>query len=190
MISKLIMKFKIILITVSLFTISLSVFAKPAADSVGVKNNDGKKMVLFKVKAKDTYYSIGRRYDVKPEVLMKFNGSKKATLSIGTIVNVPTDMPYKKSGKVKETSDKAVKETKKEKEKRLAREATEAKAEKESIQKGMLQKNEPDPEEQPATTNPAPVQRPCGAVQPARTTVVAQQVQQVQDTTVSCTNPV
>src|SRR5271155_2302547 len=104
------MKFKILLFTLSLFTISISLFAKPLADSVGVKNNDGKKMILFKVKAKDTYYSIGRRYGIKPEALMKFNGSKKATLSIGSIVEVPTDMPYKKSGKVKETSDKTVKE--------------------------------------------------------------------------------
>ena len=68
------MKFKIILISLSFFTISLNLFAQPVADSVGVKNNDGKKMILFKVKAKDTYYSIGHRYNIKPEVLMKFNG--------------------------------------------------------------------------------------------------------------------
>ena len=109
------MKFKILLFTLSLFTISISLIAKPVADSVGVKNNDGKKMILFKVKAKDTYYSIGRRYGIKPEALMKFNGRKKATLSIGTIVEIPTDQPYKKTGKAKETTDKIVKETKKEK---------------------------------------------------------------------------
>jgi len=166
------MKFKIILITVSLFTISISLFAKPVADSVGVKNNDGKKMILFKVKAKDTYYSIGRRYDIKPEALMKFNGSKKATLSIGAIVEVPTEMPYKKSGKEKETSDKAVKETKKEKEKRLAREAAEAKAEKKH-KKATEEDNTPDP----APVKPTPervVQQPAQVVQ---------QIQQVQDTT-------
>ena len=121
------MKFKILLITVSLFTLVVSLFAKPVIDSVGVKNNDGKKMVLFKVKAKDTYYSIGRRYNVKPEVLMKFNGKKKAVLSIGSIVEVPTDQPYKKSGKGKEITEKIVKETRKEKKARLAREAAEVK---------------------------------------------------------------
>jgi LysM repeat protein len=115
------MKFKILLITLTLFTTSFSVFANTLIDSVGVKNNDGKKMVLFKVKAKDTYYSIGRRYNIKPEVLMKFNGKKKAILSIGTIVEVPTDQPFKKSGKAKET-EQAATETKKEKKERLAKE--------------------------------------------------------------------
>src|ERR1700678_741480 len=122
------MKYKILLITVLLFITSASLFAKPLTDSVGVENNDGKKMILFKVKAKDTYYSIGRRYNVKPAVLMKFNGSKKATLTIGAIVKVPTELPYKKL--TKEPSDKVVKETKKEKATRLEKEAAEEKAEK------------------------------------------------------------
>ncbi len=130
------MKFKILLIALSLFTICTSLFAKPVVDSVGVKNSDGKKLIIFKVKAKDTYYSIGRRYHIQPEALMKFNGKKKAALSIGAIVEVPTDIPYKKSHKEKETSEKVAKsekvgkETKKEKKARLAREAAEARAEK------------------------------------------------------------
>jgi len=130
------MKFKILLITVSLFTIYTSLFAKPVIDSVGVKNSDGKKLILFKVKAKDTYYSIGRRYHIQPEALMKFNGKKKAALSIGAIVEVPTNEPYKKSHKEKETTEKVAKsenvakETKKEKKARLAREAAEARDEK------------------------------------------------------------
>jgi len=120
------MKFKFLLFTIALFTVSFTGFAKTLVDSVGVKNNDGKKMVLFKVKAKDTYYSIGHRYNIKPEVLMKFNGKKKAVLSIGTIVEVPTDIPYKKSKKTEE-ADAPKKETKKEKKERLAREAKEEK---------------------------------------------------------------
>ncbi len=107
------MKFKILLFTISLFTITNASFAASLIDSVGVKNNDGKKMVQFKVKAGDTYYSIGHRYNIKPETLMKFNGSKKQTLSIGAIVNVPTDQPFKKSKK--ETEAVAAKETKKDK---------------------------------------------------------------------------
>ena len=114
------MKFKTLLFTILFFACSVSIFAKPVIDSVGVKNNNGKKVVLFKVKAKDTYYSIGHRYNVKAEVLMKFNNSKKQTLTIGSIVRVPTDLPYKKTEKI-------VKETKKEKKERLAREAREAK---------------------------------------------------------------
>ena len=158
------MKFKILLITVSILAISTSLFAKPFIDSVGVKNNDGKKMILFKVKAKDTYYSIGHRYNIKPEVLMKFNGKKKATLSIGTIVEVPTDQPFKKSSKRKETSDEAVKETKKEKKERLANEnrATEEKAaEKHKHAATEEAANEPAPEQpQPERVAQQPVQQP------------------------------
>ncbi|MDR3696043.1 LysM peptidoglycan-binding domain-containing protein [Mucilaginibacter sp.] len=124
------MKFKLLLITTFSIIISTSLFAKPVIDSVGVKNNDGKKMILFKVKAKDTYYSIGKRYGIKPEALMKFNGKKKAVLSIGTIIEIPTEIPFKKSGKTKETAEAPKKETKKEKKERLAREAKEARGEK------------------------------------------------------------
>jgi LysM repeat protein len=116
----LIMKF-----TTVIFALMLSFFsgsAKTLIDSVGVKNDDGKKVILFKIKAKDTYYSIGRRYHVKPAAIMKYNGSKKETLSIGAIISVPTDVPYKKS-----SAEKIVKETKKEKKARLAREAKEGK---------------------------------------------------------------
>ncbi|HVW96753.1 MAG TPA: LysM peptidoglycan-binding domain-containing protein [Mucilaginibacter sp.] len=105
------MKFKILLLSLTLFAFSAS-FASPV-DSVGVKNNNGKKMILFKVKAGDTYYSIGRRYNVKAETLMKFNGAKKQTLTIGKIINVPTDIPFKSVKKKKEAVVK--KEVKKQK---------------------------------------------------------------------------
>lgn len=118
------MKFNIVLFVASSLFISVSLHAKPVIDSVGVKNQNGKKVVLFKVKPKDTYYSIGRRYNVKPAVIMKFNDSKRETLTIGEIVKVPTDMLYKKSSKNSD-SEKTVKETKKEKKARLAREAKE-----------------------------------------------------------------
>ena len=126
------MKFKILLLIVSLFTFSSS-FAAAFKDSIGVKNNDGKKMVVFKIKSGDTYYSIGHRYNIKPAVLMKFNGAKKETLSLGKIIYVPTDIPFKKSKKessesvAKETKKTKVPEheTKKEKKARLAREAKE-----------------------------------------------------------------
>jgi LysM repeat protein len=142
------MKFKILLATSLLFLVSLSGFAKPFIDSVGVKNNDGKKMIQFKVKPKDTYYSIGRRYNVKPEVLMKFNGSKKAILTIGSIINVPTDQPYKKT-----TKEVAKKETAKEKKVRLAKEAEEARAEKKHKQKEVVA-------EQPVEQAPERLQQP------------------------------
>ncbi len=157
------MKFKIPLITISLFAICTSLFAKPVVDSVGVKNSDGKKLILFKVKAKDTYYSIGRRYHIQPEALMKFNGKKKATLSIGAIVEVPTNEPYKKSHKEKETpekvakSDKAVKETKKEKKARLAAEAQD--------EKKYKHINDKSEQAQDQTSTEQAVQQPAQAVQ-------------------------
>jgi LysM repeat protein len=159
------MKFKILLLTISLFIFSASLFAKPLIDSVGVKNNDGKKMILFKVRAKDTYYSIGRRYNIKAEVLMKFNGSKKATLSIGSIIDVPTDQPFKKSGKSKEASEKAVKETKKEKKERLAQEAKEASEEKKYKHKEKAAEEETPVVVQPVPERVQPVQQPQPPVQ-------------------------
>src|SRR5665213_2263540 len=52
-----------ILIFAAIFSlVSVSVHAKTPVDSIGVRNDDGKKVILFKVKPKDTYYSIGRRY--------------------------------------------------------------------------------------------------------------------------------
>jgi LysM repeat protein len=157
------MKFKILLLTALLFTISTSLFASTVIDSVGVKNNDGKKMILYKVKAKDTYYSIGRRYNIKPELLMKFNGKKKAILSLGSIVEVPTDMPFKKS-KGNETAEKVVKETKKEKKARLEWEATEAKAEKKHKHKAAETQDD-SPAEQPATAPERVTQQPVQQVQ-------------------------
>jgi LysM repeat protein len=175
------MKFKILLITITLFTISTSLFAAAPIDSVGVKNNDGKKMVLFKVKAKDTYYSIARRYGIKPEALMKFNGSKKTTLTIGAIVEVPTEMPFKKSSK--ESSEKSAKETKKEKAARLEREEDEANAEKKKKHKAAERSEETTTSEQ---SQPAPVkviaQQPVQQTQPQVQSTVQPQVEQ-QDST-------
>src|ERR1700759_2367720 len=93
------MKVNILFTSALLFVLSASAFAKPVVDSVGVKSNDGKKMILFKVKEGDTYYSIARKYHLKPEALMKFNGAKKPALTIGKIVEVPTEIPFKASAK-------------------------------------------------------------------------------------------
>ena len=158
------MKLKVLILTISLFIISTSLFAKAHVDSVGVKNDDGKKVVLYKIKAKDTYYSIGRRYGVTPEAIMKYNGSKKATLSIGKVVMVPTDQPYKKSRK--EKAAEAANETKKEKKARLAREAKEEKA---SKRKEDAQAEETPAEEPESAPERVVVQQPVK--QPVQQTV-------------------
>jgi LysM repeat protein len=85
------MNFKLLL-TVFLSAFSISVFARPLADSVGVENHDGKKVILHKLDPKDNFYSIGRRYNVSPKAIMKFNPNAK--MSIGNIIKVPTDRPF------------------------------------------------------------------------------------------------
>ena len=168
------MKINILLFALIFSTLTLSLSAKPVVDSVGVKNVDGKKVILYKVKAKDTYYSIGHKYNVTPEVIMKFNGSKKATLTIGNIVKVPTGETFKKSGKKstekseepekkksKKSEEPSHKETKKEKKARLAREEREEKEERAA--KRRKARKEAAEEEKPAPIglkpNPPTVQQ-------------------------------
>jgi len=61
-------------------------------DSIGVENANGKKIILHQVVAKDTYYSISRRYGIGPKIIMSYNNEKY--LSIGVIVKVPTEIPF------------------------------------------------------------------------------------------------
>ena len=86
------MKFKLLLLTIILSAFSLSVFARPITDSVGVENQNGKKIILHKLDPKDNYYSIGRRYNVSPKAIIKYNNNAK--LTIGTVIKVPTERPY------------------------------------------------------------------------------------------------
>ena len=90
-----IMKFKILLFTVLLFTVSASVFGSSLRDSIGIENNNGKKVILHKLDPKDNYYSLGRRYNVSPKAIIQFNNN--AVLVIGNIVKVPTDRPFLES---------------------------------------------------------------------------------------------
>ncbi|MDB5029646.1 LysM peptidoglycan-binding domain-containing protein [Mucilaginibacter sp.] len=92
------MKLKNLLFITPLLTLSLSLFAKPMLpDSVGIENLDGKKVILHKLDPKDNYYSVGRRYNVKPGVIIQFNNN--APLKIGNIIKVPTDRSFLESTK-------------------------------------------------------------------------------------------
>src|ERR1700761_530928 len=83
---------------ITLLILSTSLFAKPVlTDSVGVENLDGKKVILHKLDPKDNYYSIGRRYNVRPGAIIQFNNN--APLKIGNIVKVPTDRPFVETSK-------------------------------------------------------------------------------------------
>ena len=66
--------------------------ARPFVDSVGVENLDGKKVILHKLDPKDNYYSLGRRYNIKPSTIIQFNSN--AQLRLGNIIKVPTELPF------------------------------------------------------------------------------------------------
>ncbi|PWS29245.1 hypothetical protein DHW03_05340 [Pedobacter yonginense] len=65
-------------------------------DSIGVENNNGKKLIVHQAVAKDTYYSIARRYNVSPKDIMAFNDNKY--LKVGVIIKVPTNIPFTSTG--------------------------------------------------------------------------------------------
>ena len=66
--------------------------ASTVRDSIGVENNNGKKLIVHQIVAKDTYYSVGRRYNVSPKDIMAFNENKY--LQIGVIIKIPTNIPW------------------------------------------------------------------------------------------------
>jgi LysM repeat protein len=86
------MKLKVLLLITPLLTLSISLFARPLTDSIGIENLDGKKVILHKLDPKDNYYSIGRRYNVKPNVIIQFNNN--APLKIGNVIKVPTERSF------------------------------------------------------------------------------------------------
>jgi len=86
------MKLNFLLFTIVLSSLTATVFANPLFDSIGVENQNGKKVILHKADPKDNYYSIGRRYNVSPKEIITFN--KDAKIQIGDIIKVPTDIPF------------------------------------------------------------------------------------------------
>ncbi|RLJ80572.1 LysM peptidoglycan-binding domain-containing protein [Pedobacter alluvionis] len=88
---------KIYLSAVVLFALNIAnAKANTARDSIGVENNKGKKLIVHQTVAKDTYYSIGRRYNVSPKDIMAFNENKY--LQVGVIIKVPTNIPFTATG--------------------------------------------------------------------------------------------
>jgi len=98
---------KIYLSAVVLFALNIAnAKAKTARDSIGVENNKGKKLIVHQTVAKDTYYSIGRRYNVAPKDIMAFNDNK--FLQVGVIIKVPTNVPFTSTGSANNTSTQSV----------------------------------------------------------------------------------
>jgi LysM repeat protein len=91
-----------ILIALFIFS-SLHMFAN--IDSTGVQNNKGKKLIIHKVEAQETYYSLGRKYGVDPKTIMDFNNN--IPLQIGTVLNIPTERPFDEQSSPKKSSIKS-----------------------------------------------------------------------------------
>lgn len=86
------MRLKILLLICPLLLIKSVTFAKSVADSIGVENHDGKKVILHKVEPKETYFALSRRYNVKPNLIIQFNNN--IVLQPGQTVKVPTELPF------------------------------------------------------------------------------------------------
>jgi LysM repeat protein len=86
------LKIKYLAVTLSFFSLSSSLFANPLRDSVGIENQNGKMIILHQLDPKDNYYSIARRYNVKPKAVIDYNNNAK--MQIGAIIKVPTDRPF------------------------------------------------------------------------------------------------
>jgi LysM repeat protein len=72
--------------------ISTTVFASSRMDSVGVENNNGKQIVIHRVEAKETYYSLGRKYNIAPKDIINLNNNK--SLHVGTTLKIPTNRNF------------------------------------------------------------------------------------------------
>jgi peptidoglycan endopeptidase LytF len=74
-------------------------------DSIGVENNKGKKVIIYKVEAKETYYSISKKYNIPYKDLMEFNDAQ--FLQIGVTLKIPTQMPFTGTSSVEPVSNSA-----------------------------------------------------------------------------------
>ena len=70
----------------------ISFNATASIDSINVEELNGHKNIVHKVEAKESYYSIARKYSVNPQAIIQFNSNR--SLQIGTIIRVPTERPF------------------------------------------------------------------------------------------------
>lgn len=81
-----------ILLLATFFTNIAVSQASNTVDSIGVENYNGKKVIIYKVEAKETYYSIAKKYNVPYKDVMEFNDSQ--LLQIGVTLKIPTSIPF------------------------------------------------------------------------------------------------
>jgi LysM repeat protein len=85
------MNYKKLLFLLVLF-LSTQAFSRDGRDSIGIENLNGKKIILHKIEAKETYYSLGRRYNISPQSIMEFN--KNAALRPSETIKIPTQQNF------------------------------------------------------------------------------------------------
>ncbi|WP_134090891.1 LysM peptidoglycan-binding domain-containing protein [Olivibacter sp. XZL3] len=69
------------------------VFANPVTrDSIGVENQNGKKVILHKLQPKESYYSLSRKYNLNAKEIIAFNANK--ALKAGDVVKIPTNKSF------------------------------------------------------------------------------------------------
>jgi LysM repeat protein len=76
-------------LVLSIFISIISFTASASIDSINVEELNGFKNIVHKVEAKESYYSIARKYNVNPQTVIQFNSNR--SLQIGTIIRVPTE---------------------------------------------------------------------------------------------------
>ncbi len=85
------MNFKHFLFVFLLFS-SSKAFSKSVIDSIGVENENGKKVILHKIEPKESYYALGRRYNVSVQLIMDYN--KSILLQPSAIIKIPTQRDF------------------------------------------------------------------------------------------------
>lgn len=81
-----------LLLSIGSLLFSISSLAAAPIDSIGVENSNGKKIIVHKVEAKESYYSISRKYKVSPQSIIEYNSNR--SLPIGVVVKVPTERAF------------------------------------------------------------------------------------------------
>lgn len=90
---------KLISLTILYILLSFSnLHASNPIDSIGVENLNGKKVIIHKIVSQETYYALGRKYNVAPKDIISFNENR--SLVPGIIVKVPTQIDFTSSANV------------------------------------------------------------------------------------------
>ncbi len=80
---------KFIVLSALLFGLSYSVVKAEIKDSIGIEKKDGKTFVLHQVEAKETLYSIAKRYAAKVEDIKSTNPEIGEGIKIGQTLRIP-----------------------------------------------------------------------------------------------------